>query len=63
MMFDLMFDLLRHERDQEEALNRLPRCSLCGEPIQQEDAVNIDNDWFCDDCLKDSRRDVWSSDY
>lgn len=35
---------------QEEKLERLPKCCECGEPIQQEEAVEIDGNWYCEDC-------------
>ena len=34
-------------------LARLPKCCECGEPIDQEYAVHIGNDWYCDSCLTD----------
>jgi len=48
----------RHDAEQEEALNKLPKCKICGEPIQQEDAVCICGNWYCDDCLDDCRKAV-----
>lgn len=44
-----------HEARQERALKHLPTCCLCCEPIQQDDAVYLD-DWYCDDCLRHERR-------
>ena len=38
-------------------MNR-PKCAICGEPIEDDMAVNIDDDWFCDDCLLEARRIV-----
>lgn len=47
------YDMWRqHDMEQSRRLERLPVCSYCGEPIQQEDAVCIDGEWFCDDCLE-----------
>lgn len=40
-----------HENEIERKLERLPRCCCCDEPIQQETAVCINDDWFCDCCL------------
>lgn len=45
----------RHDAEQERRLQRLPRCKICREPIQQEDAVYIDG-FICDECLDDARR-------
>lgn len=39
-----------HDMEQEERLNSLPKCKHCGEPIQQEKAVCIDGDYYCEDC-------------
>lgn len=36
-------------------LARLPVCKRCGDPIDQEDAVCIGEDWYCDNCLDDMR--------
>ena len=42
----------QHEADQEKKLAKLPKCCLCGEPIQQESAIRISGKWYCDDCLE-----------
>ena len=53
------YDLfVENEARLEKILARLPKCCLCGEPIQQEDAVRLGNDWYCDDCLDDSRESI-----
>ena len=39
-----------HDREQEEALEKLPVCDCCGEPIQQGEAVYYNDQWFCKDC-------------
>ena len=39
-----------HDREQERQLARLPKCCCCGEPIQQEEAVCIDEDYYCEEC-------------
>ncbi len=48
-------DAERYLRDQDDALARLPKCELCGEPIQQERAVYIDGAYYCDECLHGHR--------
>ncbi len=48
----------RHDAEQNRWLERLPKCSICGEPIQQDMAVCIHGDWYCDDCLDDMRKEV-----
>jgi formylmethanofuran dehydrogenase subunit E len=53
-------DLLdSYEAEQQRELDRLPICSCCDEPIQQDTAICIDDEWLCDDCLNTLyRRDV-----
>ena len=41
--------------DERKYLAKLPKCSECDEPIQQEDAVCIEGEWYCDDCLNNMR--------
>lgn len=48
----------RHDEEQERRLESLPECAECGEPIQQEFAVCIHGDWYCDCCIKDFRKEV-----
>ena len=55
---DPIADFDRYEADRERKLNRLPKCAECGHPIQQEDAVKIKNQWYCDDCLEDMRERI-----
>lgn len=50
---DPVADYERYDAEQERALERLPRCTCCNEPIQQDDAVCINDEWFCDGCLVD----------
>jgi formylmethanofuran dehydrogenase subunit E len=53
------YDLhVENEERLEKMLARLPKCCLCGEHIQQEDAVRIGHAYYCDDCLKDSREEI-----
>ena len=47
-----------HDAEQEKALMRLPVCCKCDEHIQQEDAVRIDGNWYCDECLEGMREEV-----
>lgn len=49
---------VNHCYRQETYLERLPKCCVCGEPIQQEMAVKIGSDWYCDACLDDFREIV-----
>ena len=49
-------DFERWDRDQAEKLARLPVCSHCGEPIQDDFCFEINDELFCEDCMKDNFR-------
>ena len=48
-------DFNMHDAEQEEKLQALQKCGICGEPIQQEMAFFFDCKYICDDCLKKLR--------
>lgn len=51
------YDLWRqHEREKEEALAKLPKCSECEEHIQDDHYYEIDGYIICEKCLKDNYR-------
>ena len=52
---DPLSDFYKHDAEQTEWLKKLPKCERCGEPIQQEDAVHIDDKYYCDECLAEMR--------
>ena len=53
------YDLWRsHDMEQERRRARLPVCCYCGEHIMQEDAVCIDGDYYCDECLETHFREA-----
>lgn len=39
-----------HDREEQERLDRLPICECCNHPIQQEEAIHYNDQWFCEDC-------------
>lgn len=50
------YDLFqRRDADQEQWLQRRPKCICCGEHIQEESAAQIRGDYYCDRCLDDMR--------
>ncbi len=51
-------DFENHDRDQEKRLRQLPCCEECGEHIQQECAVLLHGEWYCDDCLREARTPI-----
>ena len=55
---DPVADFERHDREQQRKLEKMPVCKECGEHIQQEDAVLLDGNWYCDDCLFDLRTSI-----
>lgn len=53
------YDLwVAHDNDMQREIEKLPLCECCGEPIQQDTAVRINGDWYCDDCLDNLREDT-----
>lgn len=55
---DPISDFNKWDDDRERRLEQLPCCECCGEHIQQEDAVKLGDEWFCDDCLRDARTTI-----
>ena len=51
-----------HEAEQQAQLDELPMCCECGERIQQEDAVCINDNYICDHCLDDLRVELLRGD-
>ena len=45
----------KHDAEQEEWLGKRPICICCGEHIQEDMAVQIRGDYYCDRCLDDMR--------
>lgn len=41
-----------HDAEQEEAREKLPKCSECGEEITDEYLYDIDGELYCDKCMK-----------
>ena len=42
----------QHDAEQQAELDKLPECCYCEEPIQQEFAIYINDEWYCDNCLE-----------
>lgn len=45
-------DFDRWDAEQEAALEKLPKCAECGEPIQTERCYKMDDGLICEDCLE-----------
>ena len=43
---------LAHEREQQNALDRLPYCVRCGEHIQDDILFDINDELYCRDCAE-----------
>ena len=48
---DPIADFNYHERQQQAELDRLPRCSECGEPIQDDFLGDIEGTIYCLECF------------
>lgn len=56
-------DFDRYDLAQERALARLPKCSICGEPIQDEHYYEFeDGRKMCPECL-DANYKHWTDEY
>ena len=53
------YDLwVAHDWEQEKALEKLPKCDWCGEPIQSEYLYKLGNELVCEDCMEECRESV-----
>ena len=49
----------RYDAEQERQLQKLPVCTYCGEPVQDDFLYLINDEIMCMDCLNDHfRKDV-----
>lgn len=55
---DPVADFARYDAEQEKALQKLPICECCGNPIQQEKAIYYNDQWCCEDCEFDFWHDI-----
>ena len=51
-----------HSAQQEAALEKLPECCECNQPIQDDFCYDFDGDLICERCLKQNHR-VDADDY
>lgn len=51
-------DFDRWDAEKERKLKRMPECANCGEHIQQDTAVCIGGDYYCDECLNELRESI-----
>lgn len=49
-------DFAYHDAEQCRRLEQLPVCEYCGEPIQDEYLYEINDEFICEECLKNNFR-------
>lgn len=59
---DPVRDYERYDAEQAQRLAKLPKCSCCGEPIEQEMALELDGEFICDSCIEDNKVYIESED-
>jgi len=45
-----------HMAEKERELERLPRCSECDEPIQDEYCYEVNGEYICERCMDENHR-------
>ena len=55
---DPVRDAERYSAEQDRQLARLPKCTCCGNPIQQDHVVCIGGKLYCDSCIEDFTHDI-----
>ena len=53
---DALADFDRYDRKQQEALDELPVCCECDQPIQDDECFEFDGELICPQCLKDNHQ-------
>ena len=46
------------DRENDKWLNTRPVCAYCGEHITEERALCLNDEWICEDCVKDNMKDI-----
>ncbi len=60
--WDALRDWERHDAQQQAALDKLPKCAYCDQPIQTDECYEINDELVCPDCLNEHHR-KWVEDY
>lgn len=55
---DPVSDADRYFAEQERELQKLPRCSECDEPIQDEFCYEINGELICERCMNEYKKPV-----
>ena len=53
---DPIADFHRHDAEQQKMLDRLPRCSECNKPIQDEFCYEVNDELICYECMRKNHR-------
>ena len=61
-MADPVADYAAYDAHQQSELDKLPRCSYCDEPIQDDFYYEINDELICPECLEQHHR-KWVDDY
>lgn len=61
-MADPLDDYNAYSTHQQSELDKLPRCSYCDEPIQDDFCYEINDELICLECLEQHHR-KWVDDY
>lgn len=51
-----------YERERQARMDKLPRCSECDHPIQDDKCYEFNGELICPNCLKDNH-EKWVEDY
>lgn len=49
---DPLRDFDRYDSEQQRNLDMLPKCDICGEPIQDDYCYEINDELICHECLE-----------
>lgn len=52
----------QHDAEMEAELEKLPKCSECGNPIQDEKCFEVNDELICPGCMKENH-EKWTEDY
>ncbi len=55
---DPVRDAERYFAEKDAELEKLPKCSECGEPIQSDYYWEFDGELYCESCLREHRHSV-----
>lgn len=53
---DPIADFEKHDTEQQKALEQLPKCCECGEPIQEDLCFEYNDEPICDECMYANHR-------